>query len=195
MKKVVVFVVFVILLPAFLFINNCGNERCTIPTQHDYYHYRFTLDGSEFEAQEIILNFGDDAEPEKPYLFMEIDSTRMAIVGWYCRGGDERSITYFGVSTALFPQTPEVYVGVYGGSGPSIGNVDSQLSIWEDDIEYKYTSFEGTLTITTLGNVGSDVVGTFNFIYESTNPAPSFSTPLTATGGFLRVLRIPDRQE
>jgi hypothetical protein len=186
MKKVFVlcFVVLVILLPAFLFINNCGPPQCTIPTGPDYYHIGFTLDGFAIDEQDIILNFGCDSEDPWIVLRSEITFDSMEIDGWYCRGGDIASFPTFKVHIGLYSYTPGVYEG-YVGSG---------LTITEDDIEYEYTTSDATLTITSFGDVGGDVVGTFDFTYESTNPAPSFSTPLTATGGGFRVLRIPDRQ-
>jgi len=194
MKKVVVLccVVLVILLPTSLFINNCVTESCTIPTGPDYYHIGFTLDGFAIDEQDIILNFGDDNEPENPLLALDINQ-KLKMVGWYCRGGDPASFTKFKVNIGLQFYTPGEYEGVYGGSGPSIGSVGSLLTIMEEDIEYEYQASDATLTITAFGDVGGDVVGTFDFTYESTNPAPSFSTPLTATEGGFRVLRIPDR--
>ena len=195
MKKVTVlcFIILVILLTTFLVINNCVTERCTIPTGPDYYHIGFTLDGFAIEQQDIIFNFGDDAEPENPRLALDINQDSMEMIGWYCRGGDPASFTTFKVNIGLYFDTPGEYEGVYGGPGPSIGSVGSLLTITEEDIEYEYFASDGTLTITAFGDVGGDVVGIFDFTYESTNPAPSFSTPLTATGGGFRVLRIPDK--
>jgi hypothetical protein len=62
-------------------------------------------------------------------------------------------------------------------------------------MDYKTEEISYGYCITAFGDVGGDVVGTFDITYESTNPAPSFSTPLTATGGGFRVLRTPDREE
>jgi len=195
MKKIVVmcFVVLVIFLPTLLFINNCVTESCTIPTEPDYYHIGFTLDGFAIDEQDIIFNFGDDHSPENPALALNTDHTGLLMIGWYCRGGDPVSFTTFQVQISLTIDSPGVYVGVYGGPDPPvIGAVYGSLTIVEDDIEYTYSVTDGTLTITAFGDVGGEVVGTFDFTYESENPAPSFSTPLTATGGGFRVLRIQD---
>jgi hypothetical protein len=194
MKKVIVlcFVVLVMFVPAYLFGGCAGDDMCTKPTEPDYYHIGFTLDGFAIDQQDIIFNFGFDIGDD-PTLALNTDHTSLLMVGWYCKGGTVADFAMFKVEISLVIFTPGVYEGVYDGpSPPAIGNVYGRLIITEDDIDYDYSVTDGTLTITAFGNVGGDVVGTFNFTYESTNPAPSFSTPLTATGGGFRVLRIPD---
>lgn len=194
MKKLVVLcaVVVVILVLTFLFINSCGPETCTIPTEPDYYHIGFTLDGFAIDQQDIIFNIGFD-NGEDPTLALNTSHTSLLMVGWYCKGGEDAPFPTFEVEISLAIYTPGEYEGVYGGPDPpAIGDVYGHLTITEDDIDYDYFVTDGTLTITTFGDVDSDVVGTFDFTYESENPAPSFSTPLTATGGGFRVLRIRD---
>lgn len=205
MKKMVVLcaVVLVSLVPVFLFWDCAGDgdgdgdgdeDVCTKPVGTGYYYIRFTLDGSEIDAQDIILNFGgDDANPT---LVWWPNLGWIEFTGFYCEGGTNASFPIFQLWIQPVPSTPGEFEGLYDGPDPpSIGGVSSCLSIWEDGLVYEYwVTADGTLTITTFRDVGGDVEGSFNFTLETVeeeDAAPSFGTPVTAVGNF-RVLRGPD---
>jgi hypothetical protein len=205
MKKVDVLcaVVLVSLVPVFLFWGCAGDgdekgdgdeDVCTKPAGTDYYYIRFILDGSEIDAQNIILNFGGDVND--PTLVWWPNLGWIEFEGFYCEGGKDASFPIFQLWIQMVPSTPGEFEGVYDGPDPpAIGGVSSCLNIWEDDLVYEYwVMTDGTLTITTFGDVGGDVEGSFDFTLETLEEdgaAPSFGTPLTAVGNF-RVLRGSD---
>lgn len=167
---------------------------CIEPTEPNYHYIRFTLDGLAMDAEDVILNFGGYDDPTLVW-WPNLGWTEMD--GFNCGGGQTAAFPQFRLWARLSPYTPGVFEGVYGGPGPSIGGVSISLTITEGGIEYQYGATSSTLTITTFGDVGGDVVGTFDATLESTDPAPSLGSPsfgssLTATIGEFRVLRGAD---
>ena len=57
-------ILLIMTIPAFLFASSCGggDEMCVKPTETDYYYIKYTLDGEEIDAQDIILNFDGDVD-------------------------------------------------------------------------------------------------------------------------------------
>ena len=194
MKKSIVlcFVLLVILVPAFLF--TCGGNgkvMCTKPTGPDYYYIRFDLDG-----EDIILNYGSpDFDKYNPWVAISPSEDLICFGGRYCYYSIEPDLLFF-LGGWLHPSTPGEYIGEYGdGSATPIGGYNIQLIIRESGVRYDYISdVSGTLTITTIGDVGGDVEGAFDITfesYETSTPAPSYGSPLTAVGTF-RLLRLSD---
>ena len=197
MKKVVMvcFVVLVILVPVFLFIVGCFSEdMCTKPTEPDYHYIRFTLDGPEMDAEEIIiLNFGrPDVDAENPMVTLSPDEDSMNYSGTYCFHTSTPPDVMFEMYGWLYPNTPGEYIGTYGGLDTPVGYFSTWPWITENGEVYMYHTVDGTIEITSFGDVGGDVVGTFDLTYESDNiPAPSYGSPLPITGDF-RLLRVSD---
>lgn len=196
MKKVIVLcsVVLLFLVSAFLFVGCTAEDECTKPAGPDYYYIRFTLDGSEMDAEEIIiLNYGrSDVEGNNPWVTLSPSGNSMWFNGMYCIPGSTPADVLVEMQGWLYPNTPGEYIGTYGGPDTPVGYYTIFPEITESGELYYYHAVDGTIKIISFGDVGGDVVGTFDLTYENDNiPAPSYGSPLTAIGEF-RLLRVSD---
>jgi hypothetical protein len=191
MKKLIVlcFVLLVILIPAFLFASSCesggGGE--------DFY-IRFTMD-----EQEYILTFGySDGSTVAPVVVLQhISDTQDGIFlyGSNWEEGGETSGILVDFLGSLFPYIKGEYLGDYtlvvinGLNSILVG--DGYLSIEILDIPdfYIYSATGGTVTITSFGDVGGAVEGTFDVTF--TLPAALGDPTLAITGDF-RLLRVSE---
>jgi len=137
--SVLCLVVLVSVVLAFLFISSCNSApKCSVATSPEYYHISFILDGPAIDARDVILNFGGDYDT--PNLTLDPSNNWMEMRGFYCACGDEALFPTFRLWARPRFFNPGVYEGVYGGSGPSIGIIESTLTITEEDIEYDYSA-------------------------------------------------------
>ena len=90
---------------------------CTKPTGPEYNYIRFTLDGLEMDAEEIvILNFGGpDWGEENPWITAAPVGDAMWFVGEYCFHTATPTEVVLGIYGWLYPYTPREYIGTYGG--------------------------------------------------------------------------------
>lgn len=190
MKKVFVFcvVILVIIAPSILFLG-CDGLECVVPTGREYYYVSFVLDGPAIDPENVILNFGSVKGGPEITVYQDDDS--MVISAFWCPyswGGH----SIFLLDCHLLFDTRGDYIGTYGDQGTTIGQFYSRYTIKEDGQLYEYHMVDGSLTITSFGDVGGDVIGTFNLTLEGDVPsAPSYGLSLTAIGEF-RVIRIED---
>ena len=94
----------------------------------------------------------------------------------------------------LYFDTRGDYIGTYSDQGITIGQLGglTALEIKEGGQLYYYELVDGSVTITAFGDVGGDVIGTFDLTFiAGTYVAPSYSWELTVTGQF-SVKRVAD---
>ena len=199
MKKLIVlcFVLLVILIPAFLFASSCesGGEG------EDFY-IRFTMD-----EQEYLLTFGysDDSTDAPVVALGHINDTQDVIdlfgTNWE-EGGDTSGILvdFYG---SLLPYVQGEYLGDYtltGNNGVGVNVLNSiyvgyghlYINIWDDPDSYQYSTTGGTVTITSFGDVGGAVEGTFDVTFGIyLGPVALGDPTLTITGDF-RLLRVSE---
>ena len=195
MKKLIVlcFALLVIFVPAFLFASSCesGGEG------EDFY-IRFTMD-----EQEYILTFGysdgNTAAPVVALLHISDTQDDILIYGSNWEEGGETSDIRVDFWGPLFPYIKGEYQGDYtlavvnGFNSIYVGYGYLTIDIWDDLDWYRYNSTGGTVTITSFGDVGGAVEGTFDvtFMGGIVEPAALGDSPLDVTGDF-RLLRVSE---
>ena len=191
MKKIIAFcfVVLVIFVPVYLSASSCDSSG------EDYY-IKFTMDG-----QEYILTFGNSEEStDAPVVALqEINDTQDLIViygsNWE-EGGDTSGILVYFLGS-LLPYIKGENLGDYtleeinGLNSIYAGYGYVSLEIYDIPDMYQYRATGGTLTITSFGDVGGAVEGTFNvtLTYMDMEPLDLGDPTLTITGDF-RLLRV-----
>lgn len=191
MKKLIVlcFALLVILIPAFLFASSCesGGEG------EDFY-IRFTMDG-----QEYILTFGySDGSTDAPVATLQIVDTqdRIYLFGsnWEEDGDTSGILVDFWGS--LVPYIQGEYLGDYtlavinGLNSIFVGYGNLSIEIFDIPDFYQYRATGGTVTITSFGDVGGAVEGTFDVTFGiDLGPVALGDPTLTITGDF-RLLRV-----
>ena len=184
MKKVIVlvFVGLVILVPAFLFWGCASEDGCSTE-----YYIKFTVNGQEYS-----LNSGTPQIDENtPAITVSPNEDTIYTQNGTCGSADQMqlSIEFYGW---LYPDTPGEYIGTYSQTGSDDGLSNIYLMISEPfPDQSSYFQSGGTFTITTFGDVGGIVEGTFDVTWVSSAPAPSFGSPMTTVGEF-RLLRVSD---
>jgi len=175
MKKLLVlcFVLGVIFVPAFLFASSCDSEGAE-------YYINFTLEGIEYS-----LTFGVTDIETDPFAAAQ-------------SGGSFTFMSGVNVETTSFEEPSGDYArveAIFNGATTGIfttASEDFEVDIWivEGGIYYYYFATAGILQVTTYGEVGGAVEGTFNLtLTGGIVPAALGDSPLTTTGSF-RVKRI-----
>ena len=190
-------VAILILVIAVLLLGDCTTPNCTWGSAEDHY-IKCIMDGQEYMLNHAHGGFaGHEGYSDDPPMVLSPDGSTLAFRGDGPYDGKKCDLEII-IYGKLYPDTPEVYIGTYYKfeySGPETpdGFHAIALMINEGGTYYNYLSTDGTITITTFGDVLGDVVGAFNFTFESDNsaPAPSFDSSITATGEF-RLLRVSD---
>ena len=191
MKKIIVlcFVLLVIFVPISLFISSCDSAG------EDYY-IRFTLDG-----QEYILTFGytDESTDAPVVALQQISDTQDLIVIYgsnWKEGGDTSGILINFLGT-LRPYVQGEHLGDYtleeinGLNSVFVGYGYLSLEIFDIPDMYLYRATAGTVTITSFGDVGGAVEGTFDVTLTYMVPLDLGDPTLPVTGDF-RLLRVSE---
>ena len=190
MKKVIVmcFIVVVIIIPAFLFINSCASGvSCPLNPEPDNYYIKFTMNGPGYtlDINEITMNYGPAFSVPDPLAVLVSDS-EIQIKGGTCGEGGEQVDITMSLNGFLSPNTPGEYIGTYGDEVTDIGTCNIAFEIGEGESgPYFYDGTDETITITSFEGLESDVEGTFSCTLEYNNAiAPSLGSPLSVTGEF-----------
>ena len=191
MKKIIVlcFTLLVIFTPAFLFASSCesGGESA------DYY-ISFTMDG-----QKYILTFGySDGSTNAPVVALQhINDTQdiILIYGSNWEEGEDTSGILVDFLGSLLPYVKGENIGDYTLEGINglnsiyVGYGYLSLELFDMPDLYIYRASGGTLTITSFGDVGGTVEGTFDIIFTYMPPLALGDPTLAITGDF-RLLRV-----
>jgi len=188
MKKLLVlcFALVVMLIPALLFASSCDSAG-------DEYYIRFTMDG-----QEYILTFGySDGSIDAPVVALSISDTqdRIYLFGSNWEEGGDTSDILVDFLGSLFPYIQGEYLGDYTLAGVNglnstyVGYGYLSIEILDIPDFYIYRATGGTLTITSFGDVGGAVEGTFDVTFTYMVPTALGDPTLAITGDF-RLLRV-----
>ena len=171
-----------------------SEDECPAPTGSEYYYVSFVLDGPAIEPENVFLIYGGaDKGFSGPEITVYKDYNVMLIGAFNCpyAGG---GISKFSFGCELAFDTRGNYIGTYSDQGITVGNFyfGNILQIKEGGELYNYNLVDGSLTITSFGDVGGDAEGTFNLTLEAIlKSAPSYGIDLTAIGDF-RLIRLAD---
>ena len=185
MKRFIVllFTVILILIPVYLFAASCDS------TEEGYY-ITFTFDGEEY-----TLSYG----------YTDV-ATGEAFGALFTRDGEE--IHFYGINQEiestdgpadnaiyviayLYPHELGVYLDDYDASRNSIQSFGEITIIAYDGKNlYEYSSSSGTISITSFGNVGEAIEGTFDLTFEGGLKPFAFGDSPEDVQGSFRVKRI-----
>jgi hypothetical protein len=189
MKKLIVlcFVLLVMVIPAFLFASSCDSAG-------DEYYIKFTMNGQEYI---LTLGYTDESTDAPVVALQQISDTQYVILiygsNWE-EGGDTSGILVDFLSSFL-PYVQGEYLGDYtleeinGLNSIYIGYGNLSLEIFDTPDLYIYRATAGTLTITSFGDVGGAVEGTFD-VTITYMPPLALGDPTMAITGDFRLLRV-----
>ena len=185
MKRFIVlcFTVMLFLMPAYVFAASCDSAG-------EGYYITFTFDGEEY-----TLSYGyTDIESGEPFgaLFTgDVDEILFMGTSREFESTEEPTDNVIYVIAYLHPFEEGVYVDDYDASRNSIQSFgDITISVGENSNLYEYSSSSGTISVTSFGDVGETIEGTFDLIFEGGVMASAFGGSPEDVQGSFRVKRI-----
>ena len=185
MKRLIVlcFTVVLFLMPAYLFAASCDSAG-------EGYYITFTFDGEEY-----TLSYGytdiESGEPFGALLTGDIDEILFMGTSREFESIEEPTDNVIYVIAYLHPFEEGVYVDDYDASANSIQSFgEITISVGENSNLYEYSSNSGTITVTSFGDVGEPIEGTFDLTFVGGLIPTAFGDSPEDVQGSFRVKRI-----
>ena len=185
MKRFIVlcFSVVLFLMPAYLFAASCDSAG-------EGYYITFSFDGEEY-----TLSYGyTDIETGEPFgalLIGDVDEILFMGTSRQFESTEEPTDNVIYVIAYLHPFEEGVYIDDYDASRNSIQSFgEITIFVGEDSNLYEYSSSSGTISVTSFGDVGETIEGTFDLIFEGGLMPTAFGDSPEDVQGSFRVKRI-----